>query len=84
MACGVPIIASRSGVNGEYVEEGQTGLLANPRDPVSFADAIESVALDRQLLRIMSANSRTRLLREFTVDIDVENTLRIYESVSRQ
>jgi len=83
MACGVPIIASRSGVNGEYVAEGQTGLLANPRDPVSFADAIESVALDRQLLRTMSANSRTRLLREFTVDIDVENTLRIYESVSQ-
>jgi glycosyltransferase involved in cell wall biosynthesis len=81
MACGVPIVASRSGVNSEYVEEGRTGLLATPRNAVSFADAIEKVARDEKSRRAMSTNSRTHLLQRFTVDIDVENTIRIYESV---
>jgi len=81
MACGVPIIGSRSGVTVEYVEDGRTGLLATPQDPESFADAIMKVADDRELLRKMSINSRERALRYFTVDIDVQNTLRLYESL---
>ncbi len=81
MACGIPIIASRSGVNCEYVQEGRTGLLATARNPESFADAIERLTRDEHLRRTMSANSRARALQDFTVDIDVKNTLRIYESL---
>jgi glycosyltransferase involved in cell wall biosynthesis len=83
MGCGVPIIGSRSGVIGEFVEEGQTGYLATPKDPVAFADAIERLAKDQPLRRQMSTISRARMLERFTADIHVENTLRIYESLFR-
>jgi glycosyltransferase involved in cell wall biosynthesis len=82
MGCGVPIVGSRSGVINECVEEGRTGLLATPKDPVSFADAIETLAADDSLRCMMSANSRSRMLQRFTVDINVESTLRIYASVA--
>ena len=82
MGCGVPIVGSRSGVINECVEQGRTGLLATPKDPVSFADAIETLAADDSLRGMMSANSRARMLQRFTVDINVESTLRIYESVT--
>jgi glycosyltransferase involved in cell wall biosynthesis len=81
MGCGVPIIGSRSGVIGECVEEGRTGLLAVPKDPVSFADAIERLARDEPLRRSMSANGRARMLEGFTTDINVRRTLDIYESI---
>jgi glycosyltransferase involved in cell wall biosynthesis len=81
MLCGLPVIGSRSGVISEYVEEGQTGLLAEPRNPGSFADAIEKLANDETLRRSMAAKSREVALQKFTIDVHVENTLRIYESI---
>jgi glycosyltransferase involved in cell wall biosynthesis len=81
MGCGVPIVGSRSGVISECVEEGRTGLLATPKDPTSFADAIQVLAADESLRRLMSTNSRARMLQRFTVDINVQNTLAVYASV---
>jgi glycosyltransferase involved in cell wall biosynthesis len=81
MGCGTPIIGSRSGVISECVDEGKTGLLATPKDAASFADAIEKFADDEQLRKAMRINSRERMLTNFTTDINVENTMRIYASL---
>gem|GEM_PF-803974 len=81
MACGTPIIGSRSGVISECVDEGKTGLLATPKDAGSFADAIEKLARDEPLRKAMRVNSRDRMLGNFTTDINVENTMRIYASL---
>ena len=81
MACGTPIIGSRSGVISECVDEGKTGLLATPKDAASFADAIEKLARDEPLRNAMRVNSRNRMLDKFTTDINVENTMRIYASL---
>lgn len=81
MACGTPIIGSRSGVISECVDEGRTGLLATPKDAGSFADAIEKLARDGPLRNAMRVNSRERMLEKFTTDINVENTMRIYASL---
>lgn len=81
MGCGTPIIGSRSGVITECVVEGKTGLLATPKDAASFADAIEKLASDEKLRQAMRTNSRARMLEQFTTDINVENTMRIYASL---
>lgn len=81
MGCGTPIIGSRSGVISECVEEGKTGLLATPKNAVSFADAIEKFARDESLRKSMRVNSRERMLSGFTTDINVDNTMRIYASL---
>jgi glycosyltransferase involved in cell wall biosynthesis len=81
MGCGVPIVGSRSGVISECVEEGRTGLLAEPKDPASFADAIAALAVDESRRRTMGVNSRARMLERFTTDINVEKTLNVYASV---
>ena len=81
MACGVPVVGSRSGAIPEVVVEGQTGLLATPRDEESFAAAFETVARNKILREEMGNKGRARVLEKFTVDHDIENTLRIYESL---
>jgi glycosyltransferase involved in cell wall biosynthesis len=84
MACGLPVVGSRSGGMGEAVVDGVTGLLATPLDPTSFADAVEKVALDQNLRRKMGAEARKRVERNFTLDIHALNMIRIYESVWNQ
>jgi glycosyltransferase involved in cell wall biosynthesis len=81
MGCGIPIVGSASGVIAECVEDGKTGLLATPRDANSFADAIEKLAREPSLLQSMRIRSRERMLRYFTVDIHVHNTIAVYQSL---
>lgn len=81
MACGVPVVGSRSGSLMEVVDEGHTGLLATPLNPVAFADAIERLASDVDLRKTMGRQAIERVRQNFTVDIAVENTIRLYESL---
>lgn len=78
MACGVPIVGSRSGSLTEVVEEEQTGLLAPPHDAAGFADSIEHLAQDGRLRQKMGHRAVERVRRNFTVDRDVEKTLDMY------
>ena len=82
MACGVPVVGSRSGAIPEIVEDGVTGLLVTPRDATSFADAIEKLARDEKLRRQMGASGLARVREKFSLEIDAENTLRIYDALS--
>ena len=81
MGCGVPIVGSRSGVISECVDEGRTGLLATPKDPAAFADAIQKLAADEPLRLAMREQSRARMLQRFTVETNVQKTLDIYRSL---
>ena len=83
MACGVPVVGSRSGAIGEIVEDGVTGLLAEPKDPTSFADAIERLSTDRENLKRMAVNCPQRVESRFSVGLYVERTLQIYDSILR-
>jgi glycosyltransferase involved in cell wall biosynthesis len=81
MACGVPVVGTRSGATPEIVADGETGFLAGPRDEKAFADAIEKLALNSELRQRISEAARKRVLECFTVDRDIEKTLEIYESL---
>jgi glycosyltransferase involved in cell wall biosynthesis len=79
MACGVPVVGSRSGSLIEVVEDGHTGLLSTPLDAVAFAEAIERLTRDVPRRREMAARAIDRVRRHFTVDIVVVKTIDIYE-----
>ena len=81
MACGVPIVGSRSGSLLEVVQEGQTGLLATPLEAKAFADAIEILAGDVKLRKKMGRQAVEHVRAKFTVEKAVEETIRIYESL---
>jgi glycosyltransferase involved in cell wall biosynthesis len=81
MACGAPIVGSRSGSLPEVIEEGQTGLLAAPLDSTSFADAIERLAKDPELRGKMGRQAVEHVSAKFTVEKAVAETVRIYDSL---
>lgn len=78
MACGVPIVGSRSGAIPELVEHGYTGLLATPLDPLSFADSVEVLARDPHLRKAMGTQGIKQARQNFSVERLVEETARFY------
>lgn len=62
---GKPSIAGASGGAGEAVLDGATGLLVNPSDPRSVADAAIRLLRDRSLADQLGVAARARALAEF-------------------
>lgn len=81
MACGVPIVGTRSGSLPEVVEEGETGLLVAPRNAEELATAIQALSTDATLRHKMSAQALERVKDHFTVQEAVIKTIDIYESL---
>ena len=57
LACGLPIINNYPGWLAEIIEDNNCGLIVEPQDPHSFADAIIKLSKDDALLRKLGENS---------------------------
>jgi L-malate glycosyltransferase len=77
---GVPVAATRAGGIPDVVTDGETGLLAEPRNPVALGNAIASLLGDRSLARRLAANARARV-DDFSVEHMSDRTIRVYEEV---
>jgi glycosyltransferase involved in cell wall biosynthesis len=66
MAQGVPVVAVDSGGPAEFIEDGQTGVLARSGEPAALADALETLLVSPGLRLAIGRAGRERFLREFT------------------
>lgn len=57
-ACGVPVVAGKSGGIPEAVQNGQTGILVDAERPEEVADAVRTLLRDRALARKFGAAGR--------------------------
>jgi L-malate glycosyltransferase len=69
MACGVPVVATRTGGIPEVVEDGVTGYLAAVGDVESMADASIALLSDKQAWRQFSAAARAGAERFSAVQV---------------
>lgn len=67
MAAGRPVVATAVGGTRELVEDGVTGFLIPPGDPVALADRIVRLLKDPSLARGMGERGRRKVEREFTL-----------------
>jgi glycosyltransferase involved in cell wall biosynthesis len=81
MACGVPVVGTRSGSLPEVVEDGRTGLLAPALDVASFADAVERLAVNKELRRAMGMQALERVRETFALQRAVAARMEVYESL---
>jgi len=68
MAAGVPQIATSVGGSPEAIEDGRTGFLVPPRDPVLMAERVIQLARDASLRERMSRASKARFAALFGPD----------------
>jgi len=82
MACSKPIVATTAGGIPEVVVDGETGLLAAPRDHAGMATAIIRMLNDPTLRTAMGAAGFARVRERFTVERMVAETAAVYERVA--
>lgn len=80
MAFGLPVITGSSGGVLETVLNGETGILFNPGDIISHANAILMLAENDELRRRMGNAGRERAIDIFDAKNDKENLIRILNS----
>ena len=79
-ACGVPSIATASGINPEIVIKG-VGLLVAADDVDALAGTIRTVVTDRRLWRELSERSRQAAEEHFAVDVVARARMAFYAQV---
>ncbi len=66
MAAGLPCVASNCDASGEVVVDGETGIVVDPGDTGSLADALIRILTDETLRRRLGENGRKRFEEHFT------------------
>jgi len=79
MACGIPVVATRSGGPEEIIKNGLTGCLVPPRDKFAMANAILA-CLGSDIKTIIDA-SRRHCVSTFSADKMVNDYCSIYRTI---
>ena len=79
MAMGRPIIAPNHGGAAEMIRHDETGLLFDPGDMQSLANAIEKLCCSKSLRVKLGENARSAALKSFAVEDHVRHIQSIYQ-----
>jgi glycosyltransferase involved in cell wall biosynthesis len=80
-AAGLPLIGTRAGGIPEIVVDGVTGLLVEPGDVDGLAAALDRMAAEPALRRLLGQGARHHVTRGFDVSAMVEGNLAVYRAV---
>jgi len=83
MSCGIPVVATNVGGNGEVISSGVNGLLVPPKSPEIMAKAISRLLDDRALRERIGRAARKTIEEHYTWDKIVENVMKCYENTLR-
>jgi glycosyltransferase involved in cell wall biosynthesis len=78
-AAGLPVVATDAGGNREVTEDGVTGFVVPPRNPLALADAILRMLKEPARARAMAAAGRARVHEHFTVERMAARMERLYD-----
>lgn len=81
MACGKPVIASRTAALPEVVKDQVSGLLCAPGDVAQFAQAVRRLAENPDLVRALGGEGRAIAVQHFSESVVVPQYIRVYERV---
>ncbi len=83
MACGRPLVVTRSGGMVESVIDGQTGFLIEKRDPGVLAEKILHLLRDKELAAQTGKAARRHATQVFSRDRMARETVSLYEDARR-
>jgi sugar transferase (PEP-CTERM/EpsH1 system associated) len=82
MACGLPVVATRTGGNPELVQDGVTGALVPVGDRAALARALGAFAEDSHFRSTRGKAGRQRAVEEFGMDRMASRYRELYREVS--
>jgi len=78
MAMGIPTISTRISGIPELIENGETGLLAEPDNPDSLADRVERFFQDPSSASAMARKAKEHIAGEFDADVNIRRLIRLF------
>ena len=84
MACGVAVVASRTGGLAEIIEDGQSGVLVEPGNASELAGALLSLIRDPERRGQIGAAARQRVVEEFSSATIAGRMTNLYQQVIQQ
>ena len=81
MACGLPVVATRSGGNVELIEDGTTGYLVPTQDPEAMALRLLELLADPNLRAAIGRAGRAWAEAHFGADTHAQRVLSCYEAI---
>jgi glycosyltransferase involved in cell wall biosynthesis len=82
MACGKPVVSTRSGGPDEIVEDGVSGCLCLPGDPVALSKAILGMIADGDKRNEMGRAARKRIADRFSLDRQIQSLEKLFCEVA--
>jgi glycosyltransferase involved in cell wall biosynthesis len=82
MACGIPVVATRSG-GPEQILEGDAGLLVPTGDPESLALAVEEIISSKQLAATLTARALARVHEHYSLPTMLSRYEKLLEHVTQ-
>ena len=83
MACGKPVISTKTGSIEEVVEDGKTGILVEQKSAQELQKAITLLLTDKKAYRDMAYHARKRAMACFDAEKQMKKLESIYDSVLR-
>ena len=84
LASGVPVVLPRDGAFTELVEATEGGILCEPGDPESLAEALEKFLCDSEARKEAALRGRRAVEEKFSVEVAARRTVEVFrETVSR-
>jgi glycosyltransferase involved in cell wall biosynthesis len=80
-ACGVPVVASRTGVAIERVQNGKTGIFFTANDRADLAKTAQWAWDHPEEMESMGRNGRHEYESKFNLDVGFANLMSVYESL---
>ena len=80
MACGVPVIGSNVGGIPDIISDGETGLLATPKDPDDLARKIIRLLSDETLRKSVIENAFSLIRNNFSWDVIADKFETLYRN----
>lgn len=82
MAVGLPVVSTFVRAVPEVLDDGRTGRLVTPRDPVWLAGALETMLDDVKLRVAMARSAREKVERQFALSRNVPRLARLFATAA--
>ena len=83
-ACEVPQVASNIGGFPEIIEDGITGFLVEPKNPVAIAEKVTELINNESLRKKIGKAARKKVIAEFEWDKNVDQMISEYEQIVKE
>ena len=77
--CG--IVATNVGGIPQMIEQEQTGLLIEPKDPEDLKSALQKLLADPELCERLGKNARAKVQKEFSIEKSLQELIKIYQQM---